>query len=438
MYTCGPTVYDYAHIGNFRTYMFEDLLRRYLKLRGYKVTQVMNITDVDDKTINGAREKGVSLDEYTEPFIEAFFEDIDMLRIQRAEHYPRATQHVQEMVDLVMSLLEKGYAYRREDSVYFSISKFPSYGKLSGIDLGGIKSGISIEADEYDKDDVRDFALWKGKKEGEPSWSAPIGEGRPGWHIECSAMSMKYLGDSFDIHCGGVDNIFPHHENEIAQSEAATGKQFVKYWIHSEHLIVEGQKMSKSLGNQYTLRDLLAEGYEPSAIRYLLSSSHYRGRLNFTRDGLHQAKESVQRLNDFYRRIVESKTHEESTGEVEQLVGEASKEFFNALDDDLNTAKALGVIFELIRKVNSHLDVSAISQSEKDQVLYMLRQFNDVFDVINQERDELSEEIREKIREREEARERGDFQKADSIRCQLEKMGIALEDTRNGTRWKKR
>jgi cysteinyl-tRNA synthetase len=437
MYTCGPTVYDYAHIGNFRTYMFEDVLRRYLKLRGYNVIQVMNITDIDDKTIKGALEMGVSLEEYTEPFIHAFFEDLDILRIERAEHYPRATQHIEEMVSMITELLEKGYAYRRDDSIYFSISKFQPYGELSGINKEEMKLGERVEADEYEKDDVRDFVLWKGKKEGEPSWNTDLGEGRPGWHIECSAMSMKYLGESFDIHCGGVDNIFPHHENEIAQSEAATGKPFVRYWIHSQHLIVEGQKMSKSLGNHFTLRDLLAEGYDPKAIRYLLASSHYRGMLNFTMDGLHQAKEAVQRLNDFYRRVIEIEAVDVSSGQAEGFVESSSKEFKEALDDDLNTAKALGVIFDFVRRVNAFLDESQVSEKEKKLILGVMSDFNQIFEVIELEKGDLDEEIHGMIRQREEYRKSGKYEEADLIRKELLNRGIVLEDTPAGTRWKK-
>ncbi|HEC80710.1 MAG TPA: cysteine--tRNA ligase, partial [Firmicutes bacterium] len=303
MYTCGPTVYDYAHIGNFRTYVFEDILRRWLKFRGYKVIQVMNITDVDDKTIMGANEKGISLDEYTREYTNAFFEDIDTLRIERAEHYPRATEHINEMIALIEKLIEKGIAYVADDGIYYSIAKFPEYGKLSGFDVKSVKAGARVAKDEYDKEDVRDFALWKFRRPDEPFWSAPFGDGRPGWHIECSAMSMKYLGETFDIHIGGVDNIFPHHENEIAQSEGATGKKFVRYWLHSEHLIVEGRKMSKSLGNFYTLRDLLSMGYNPIAIRYLLLSTHYRKQLNFTFDGLKGAYSTVMRLWDTIGRL---------------------------------------------------------------------------------------------------------------------------------------
>ncbi len=286
IYTCGPTVYDYAHIGNFRSYIFEDLLRRYLKFKGYQVTQVMNITDVDDKIIRASKAAGQDIGEFTKKYISAFFEDLDALGIERAEFYPRATEHIPEMVELIKKLQQKGFTYTTDGSIYFKLSSFPSYGKLSKIDLQGIKPGARMDLDEYEKEDVRDFVLWKGKKEGEPYWKTELGPGRPGWHIECSAMSMHYLGESFDIHAGGVDLIFPHHENEIAQSEAATSRQFVRYWLHCRHLIVEGEKMSKSKGNYYTLRDLLGKGYQPLAVRYLLLSAHYRRQLNFTKEGL--------------------------------------------------------------------------------------------------------------------------------------------------------
>jgi cysteinyl-tRNA synthetase len=437
MYTCGPTVYDFAHIGNFRTYVFEDLLRRYLELSGYRVVQVMNITDVDDKTIRGAGAKGMALDEYTAPYIDAFYQDVDALRIEKAEHYPRATRHIPEMVSLIQRLLEKGSAYRKGNSIYYSIATFARYGMLSGLDASGLRHGARVETDEYEKEDVRDFALWKEKKEGEPFWSSEIGEGRPGWHIECSAMSMRYLGETFDIHCGGVDNMFPHHENEIAQSEAATGKPFVRYWVHSEHLIVEGQKMSKSLGNYFTLRDLLAEGHDPVAIRYLLASGHYKMRLNFTREGLHQAKESVQRLRDFRRRIIEVETIGESSGDLGEYVRQAEQGFRAAMDDDLNTPRALGEIFEFIRRANAHLDVQKITEREKEQVLGMLHDFDKVFDVIGTGEDMLEQEFLRMIEQRDRAREQGDYLTADRIRDELRQRGVLLEDSAKGTRWKR-
>lgn len=437
MYTCGPTVYDYAHIGNFRTYVFEDILRRYLELSGYRILQVMNITDVDDKTIRGAKEKGLPLDAYTAPYIDAFFQDLDTLRIERAEHYPRATMHIPEMVSLIQKLLDEGYAYRKGGSIYYSIARFPRYGMLSGLDVEGLQHGVRVDTDEYEKEDVRDFALWKEKGEEEPTWRTEIGEGRPGWHIECSAMSMKYLGESFDIHCGGIDNMFPHHENEIAQSEAATGKPFVRYWLHSEHLIVEGQKMSKSLGNYFTLRDLLSEGHDPSTLRYLLASGQYRTRLNFTSEGLRQARESVQRIRDFERRVREAETEEGGAREVEAMVLETRKGFMEAMDDDLNTPRALGEIFELIRRVNARLDIQKISEGERMSILSLLKDFDAIFDVLETRDVTLEAEVRHLIEEREQARRQGNFGVADRIREDLKKRGILLEDTAKGTRWKR-
>ena len=305
LYTCGPTVYDYAHIGNFRAYVWEDLLRRYLKASGYRVTQVMNITDVDDKTIRGAREAGASLEEFTARYIEAFFEDLDALGIERAEHYPRATRHIPEMIALIERLHETGHAYESKGSHYFRLDSFPTYGRLARLDREGMIENFRVDSDEYEKSDVRDFVLWKARKEGEPCWETPLGPGRPGWHVECSAMSMKYLGESFDIHTGGADNVFPHHENEIAQSEAATGKRFVRTWMHCAHLVVNGEKMSKSKGNFYTLRDLQRQGHDPQAIRYLLVSQHYRKPLNFTLDGIAWAAANLNRLGDCRRRLRE-------------------------------------------------------------------------------------------------------------------------------------
>ena len=334
MYTCGPTVYNFAHIGNFRTYMFEDLLRRFLKYKGYTVTQVMNITDIDDKTIKGSQEKGISLSDFTAPIKKAFFDDLDALRIERAEYYPEATAHIPEMVELVKRLIDKGLAYEVNGNYYFSISKFPEYGKLSHIDLAGLKPGARVAADEYEKESVSDFALWKAwdEKDGDVFWETDLGRGRPGWHLECSVMSMKYLGESFDIHTGGVDNIFPHHENEIAQSEGASGKKFVHLWLHSEHLIVERQKMSKSLKNEYTLRDILNMGYPALAVRYALLSTHYRQQLNFTFDGLEADRNALKRYNDFYTNLGDYPGGE-SSGEADDFIDRLLKGFEDSLDD---------------------------------------------------------------------------------------------------------
>ncbi|MDH5743873.1 MAG: cysteine--tRNA ligase, partial [Candidatus Aminicenantes bacterium] len=328
LYTCGPTVYDYPHIGNHRAYMFEDLLKRFLVFMGYKVIHVMNITDIDDKTIKGANEKGVSLSDYTGKYIQAFFEDIETLNIVKADHYPRATENIQEMAEMVKGLLEKGYAYEKDGSFYFNISKFKDYGKLANVDLKELKTGIRIDSDEYEKERVHDFALWKARKEGEPFWETALGPGRPGWHIECSLMSAKYLGDTFDIHCGGVDNIFPHHENEIAQSEAYSGKKFVNYWLHCQHLIRDGEKMSKSKGNIITPKQLIEnQGADPMAIRLLLLSTHYRKMLNFTMEALNQAKSSLDRINEFVNQLASATLPEAKNQEVSSLIDDMKKKF---------------------------------------------------------------------------------------------------------------
>ena len=438
IYTCGPTVYDYAHIGNFRSYIFEDLLRRHLKFKGYQVTQVMNITDVDDKIIRASKASGKDIGEFTKKYINAFFEDLDALGIERAEFYPRATEHIPEMVELIKKLQQKGFTYTTDGSIYFKLSSFPSYGKLSKLDLRGIKPGARIDLDEYEKEDVRDFVLWKGKKEGEPYWKTELGPGRPGWHIECSAMSMHYLGRSFDIHAGGVDLIFPHHENEIAQSEAATGRQFVRYWLHCRHLVVEGKKMSKSKGNYYTLRDLLEEGYEPLAIRYLLLSTHYRRQLNFTKEGLTQATHTLRNLRDFLLRLQRSKTIEG----YNQVLGGATKEAMagmeRALDDDLNISPALASLYYLVKEVNISLDRGEIGEVNKREVMGVLDNFDRVVRIFPPvEEESLDETIRRLIAGRELARQKKEYQKADLIREKLRQMGIILEDTTDGVRWRR-
>lgn len=438
LYTCGPTVYDYAHIGNFRAYVFEDVLRRYLKFKGYKVRQVMNITDVDDKTIRGARTEGIPLREYTDRYAKAFFDDIDSLKIERAEVYPRATDHVPEMVEMIDKLLKKGFAYRSESSAYYDISQFPAYGRLSGFPLGKLRRTGRISVDEYSKDEAADFALWKAwdPDDGEVYWETAIGKGRPGWSIECSAMSMKYLGESFDIHTGGVDNMFPHHENEIAQSEAATGRPFVRYWLHCEHLLVEGEKMSKSLGNIVTLRDLRDKGYSARALRYLLLSAHYRTQLNFTWSGLSQAYASVNRLQDFVDRVRASSRRAERNEEAHRLTAEALNRFETAMDDDLNTPKALAAIFDFIRVANRCVDTDRLSDENTAEILAAFDRYDSVLGVIGWARPELPSNLLELISEREEARRRKDFGRADEIRRKLLVNGIVLEDTPEGVRWK--
>jgi cysteinyl-tRNA synthetase len=437
-YTCGPTVYDYAHVGNFRTFVFQDLLRRYLRYRNYIVTHVMNITDVDDKTIRNAREEGISLKEYTAKYTEAFLQDSRILRIEPPDIMPCATDHIPEMVDLIRRLEEKGFTYRKEGSVYFSISRFQEYGKLSNADFSGAQAGARVDADKYDKENARDFVLWKAPKEGEDSWDTEIGPGRPGWHIECSAMSMKYLGETFDIHCGGADLVFPHHENEIAQSECATGKQFVRYWIHPEFLIVEGEKMSKSLGNFHTLRDLLDQGNSPEAIRYLLLSVHYRKQLNFTVDGMKQAQASIQRLEDFLVRMNEITGSEDPSSDFREEVHRTREQFIEAMDDDINTSAALAVLFEFVRTVYQLDSRNALTGGDAKIASEFVHEIDGIFNILPQKSEELLDDaIAEKIEARQAARRSRDFAEADRIRDWLESKGIQLEDTRDGVRWKR-
>ena len=437
LYTCGPTVYDYAHIGNYRAYVFEDLLKRFLTYMGYRVMHVMNITDVDDKIIKAAKAKGCDLNEYTAKYIKSFFEDIDILNIDRADVYPEATEHIPDMVKIIKQLLDKGFAYKKEGSIYFEIAKFPDYGKLSKINLSELRPGQRIESDEYEKENIHDFALWKQKKEGEFFWKTELGEGRPGWHIECSAMSSKYLGDSFDIHCGGVDNIFPHHENEIAQSEAYSGKKFVNYWLHCQYLINNGEKMSKSKGNQYTLKFLLKKGYSPLAVRFLLLSTHYRKTLNFTFDNLDQAVISLKRLMDFVYELENHSFAEGENSEIIKLLEETEVKFRAGLSDDLNISIALTAVFELIRKINSYINKGKIYSTDSKRLLETIHRFNQVLSVLpERQTTELSDDIKAKIKEREKARKKKDFETADRIRDELLAKGILLEDTHDGIRWK--
>jgi cysteinyl-tRNA synthetase len=441
MYTCGPTVYDLAHIGNFRAFLFEDLLKRWLVLRGFKVTHVMNLTDVDDKTIKGSQKKQVPLKQFTDFYVKAFFEDIKALNIQAADVYPKATDHVPEMISLIKKLIVKGYAYRGEDgSVYYAISKFPDYGKLSKIKPSELKAGARVNQDEYSKEEAQDFALWKAwtPEDGNVYWETELGKGRPGWHIECSAMSMKYLGETFDIHCGGVDNIFPHHENEIAQSEAATGKKFVNFWLHNEHLLVEGKKMAKSFGNFYTLRDLLAKNHDPVAIRYLLMSTHYRQQFNFTFEGLESAKSAVDRLRNFVRRLHDAEG-KDSKGKVNNLTAKLEACFGGSMDDDLDIGTALASLFDFVREVNNLLDVDKVSKAEAAAVGGLMMQIDAVLGVIGEVKTQeiLPAEIDALVQKREEARKAKNWKEADAIRAQLKAIGIVLEDTTQGVRWHK-
>jgi cysteinyl-tRNA synthetase len=441
LYTCGPTVYNVPHIGNLRTFLWEDVLRRHLKSKGLRVTQIMNLTDVDDKTIRGASEAKLSLPDFTARYAEAFFRDIDRLGFERAERYPRATDHIPEMQEITAKLVERGHAYEVESSVYFRIATFPGYGKLSGIDLSQARRGERVADDEYEKEDVKDFVLWKAEKPGEPAWPSPWGRGRPGWHIECSAMSMKYLGNHFDIHTGAVDNIFPHHENEIAQSEAATGEAFVNVWLHAEHLIVDGEKMAKSRGNFYTLDDVLARRNDPIAVRYLLLSVPYRKKLNFTWDALAGAAAAVERIKAAAARIDEaarSATGKPGAFPAAERSARFSSEFAAALDDDLNTAEALGVLFTYLREVNASIDEGSLDAAGAAVAAAALRSADGILGILPARGDALPAEIEAQLEARNAARKRRDFAESDRIRDDLAARGILLEDGASGTRWKRK
>ena len=442
MYTCGPTVYNYAHIGNLRTFTFEDVLRRWLRARGYELAHVMNITDVDDRILRTAAAEHKSLQEYTEQYTEAFLEDCASLRLERPERMLKATEHIDDMVRAIQSLDAKGFTYPSDGSIYYSIQKFPEYGKLSHADFSGVRAGARVDVDEYDKADARDFVLWKAPKEGEHFWDTPIGPGRPGWHIECSVMAMKYLGDTLDIHCGGVDLIFPHHENEIAQSEAITGKPFARFWLHAEFLNIDAQKMAKRAGNFYTLRDLLAMGYEPEAVRYLLLSVPYRKKLNFTFDGLHAAATAIDRLRNFKLRL---ETDRFAAGSNVQIAGRtetALKQFDESLDDDLNTAEALAAIFEYVRDANTAMDSGEFRVGNVESARGLLERFDSIADVLTPTKKEpggmTDEAIEKLIAERQQAKKARNFTRGDEIRKQLQDAGVILEDTKEGARWKRR
>jgi cysteinyl-tRNA synthetase len=469
MYACGPTVYDYGHIGNFRTFLAIDMLQRFLRQSGYKVNYVMNITDVDDKIIRNAARDGVSVQQYTEKYVNAFLEDSALIGIERPV-LVRATEHIEEMADFVAKLVEKGLAYRTEDgSYYFRIAGFPRYGKLSKKDFGGMLDGARVDVDEYDKDSARDFALWKAPKPGEASWNASIGPGRPGWHLECSVMSMEKLGESFDLHAGGEDLIFPHHENEIAQSESLTGKTFARFWFHVRFLLVEGEKMSKSLGNFYTLRDLVLKGHKPSSIRYLLMSVPYRNQLNFTFDGLKQAAVSVERLRNFRQRLTAGSFPDGSTQEMQSIAQETVDRMRAALDDDLNTAQAQAAIFEMVRRANSALDSGHMHSADVAPLLGALQKFDEIFAVLNDDdgpkmkqvfdwaptesrEKDISAELREavqsaqlsessiqkKIDEMEAARKARNFKVSDALRAELTAAGVVIENTKDGVRWRRK
>ena len=441
-YYCGPTVWDYGHIGNFRSTVAADIVRRYLKFKGYQVTHVMNITDVEDRIIAKSQEAGVSIDEYTAKYIEALWEDFDALGCERPEVVPRATRHIPEMVALIEKLLETNHAYRSDGSIYYRIASFPEYGKLSKINFAGNIAGASerVDTDKYDKEDARDFALWKDpSSETEPAWDTEIGRGRPGWHIECSAMSMKYLGESFDIHAGGIDLVFPHHENEIAQSEGATGKPFVRYWIHFEHLKVEGETMSKSKGNYYTFRDIAAKGFSAAAIRYFLLSVPYNKQLNFTFEALAGAEKTVASLRDFRARLSEAKTEPGLNDSLHEAAQRALTEFEAGMDDDLNTSVALAAVHNLSREVNTALARKQVKAENQRELLEVIDRIDTVLNIFGKgQREMLDSEVQMLIDERQEARRRRDFGRADEIRRELADRGIILEDTKDGVRWKRK
>jgi cysteinyl-tRNA synthetase len=469
MYACGPTVYDYGHIGNFRTFIAVDMLQRFLRQSGYKVRYVMNITDLDDKIIRNAARDGVSVQQYTAKYEKAFLEDSAMIGIERPK-LVRATEHIAPMAEFVAELVKRDIAYRTEDgSYYFRIARFPAYGKLSKKDFGGMLDGARVDVDEYDKDSARDFALWKAPKPGEASWDSPIGPGRPGWHLECSVMSMGELGESFDLHAGGEDLVFPHHENEIAQSESYTGKTFARFWFHVRFLLVEGEKMSKSLGNFYTLRDLVLKGHKPSSIRYLLASVPYRNQLNFTFDGLKQAAVSVERLRTFRQRVSEGKFAAGANAEMQSLARQTADRIRAAFEDDLNTAQAQGAIFEMVRRANAAIDSGLMKADDAGPLLAALEQFDEIFAVLKDDdaakmkqvfewapgegrekditpalRDAVESgglsdsDIERKVGEMETARKARDFTTSDSLRGELTAAGIVIENTKDGVRWRRK
>jgi cysteinyl-tRNA synthetase len=441
MYTCGPTVYNPAHVGNFRTFLFEDLLRRTLKLRGWGGDQVMNLTDVDDKIIKRADERGVTIGEITEPVIKLFHEDRKFLRIEDAEHYPRATEHLPEMIDLVKKLVEQGIAYQAEDgSVYYAIKKFPGYGKLSRLDTREIKSGARVAQDDYTKENVQDFALWKAAKPEDENtgaaWDSPWGRGRPGWHLECSAMAMRYLGPTLDIHCGGVDLVFPHHEDEIAQSEGATGKTFARFWCHGEFLLTEGAKMAKRVGNVATVGDLRDQGISPAAFRHFVFSTHYRKQLNLSSEALEASIEGVRRVGDFAERLAQAQG---GTPELAAIAETAENEASAAFFDDLNAPEALGALFRFIRAANAELDKHGDDKPALERARAAFSAINGVLDIVPAAAEDpgLKQFVEGKLEERKQARARRDFTRADAIRDELVAAGIEIKDGPSGTTWKK-
>ena len=445
MYTCGPTIYNFAHIGNFRTYIFEDLLRRSIQFFGFKINQAMNITDIEDKIIAGAIKKGIPLKEFTEPYRIAFFEDLKRLNIQKVEHYPAATAYIPQMIAMIEDLVEKGIAYKSPNgSIYYSIQKFATYGRLSHLCMDDLKINASGDntADEYDKENLSDFVLWKAYdpcRDGQIYWESPFGDGRPGWHIECSAMAMNILGETIDIHCGGVDNMFPHHENEIAQSEGFSGKRFVYHWVHVEHLLVDHKKMSKSLGNFYTLRDLLNKGYTGNEVRYLLLSTHYRSQLNFTFASLTSARSSLQRIEDLILRLRSIEGTSVKEAHVFDHLQKAECLFKEALSDDINISEALAVLFDLIRELNSLCDQGKVGKQEADAALNLLEKWDTVLGVLPlHEKEKIPDALLECLRKREEARKAKNFRVSDQMRDEILSCGYLIEDTPTGARLKKK
>jgi cysteinyl-tRNA synthetase len=443
MYTCGPTVWNYAHVGNLRAFLVYDLVRRHLNVSGYEVTHVMNLTDIDDRILDQAMHAGVTIGEYVKPYVAAFFEDMGALRAQPAAHYPRATEHIPEMVAMIGELVESENAYVADGDVYFRIASFPSYGALSHIDRSGLKPGARVATDRYDKESVSDFALWKHAHPEDENlggaWDAPFGRGRPGWHIECSAMSKRYLGETLDIHAGGVDLMFPHHENEIAQSEAANHKQFARFWLHSEHLAdATGEKMSKSAGGFTTLRDLSDAGHDPVAVRFfLLANAHYRARIRLSAEALHAAAEQVRRLREFAERVQRSAPGDQDDERLLRRIAEVRTGYRAAMDDDLNLPQGVGLVFELAREANAALDAGRVGERSRDALLQLIDDFDAHLDVVRSEEPGLAQEVERLIAEREAARKGRNFARADQIREELREKGIALEDSREGVRWRR-
>ena len=443
MYTCGPTVWNFAHVGNFRTFLFYDLLRRHLLFSGFQVEQVLNLTDIEDRIIRLAGERNTTIRAYVEPFERAFLEDLAALRVQPPEHTPRATEHVPGMIEMVAVLLAKGHAYRADDDVYYRIASFPSYGELAHLDRAGLKAGARVSQDDYDKESVSDFALWKGSLPGEAdvgaSWPSPFGAGRPGWHIECSVMSKAFLGDTLDIHAGGIDLLFPHHQNEVAQSEAANGVRFSRHWLHSEHLAdATGAKMSKRLGNIATLRDLLDAGHDPLAIRFfLIASAHYRTKLRMDEEAIRASAEQVRRLRDFSDRVDRHQPAEVDDSELSARLDEVRARYREALDDDLNLPRAVGHLFDAVRESNAALDSDAVGPQGRAVMRALLDDADRHLDILRGEEIELEKEVERLIAEREEARAGRDFARADAIREELRARGILLEDSRTGVRWRR-